>query len=181
MRRPWLTIPGVQDGERTLEEQLLGLAPALAEAPGRTVLDLGCAEGLIGQAFARAGALDVLGLEGMVEHVKVGQRNTRGVRFKVRDLNVQKPPKLPSWDIVLALAILHKLHDPARGVWYCARAARSLVVVRLPVGSTGLIAGKHSGVACDVRGEFVSHGFALERVEEGPRTELVQYWRRGQA
>lgn len=179
-RHGWLVIPGVQTGDRTLEEQMLGLAPALAEASGKTVLDLGCAEGLIGREFARAGAADVLGLETLDEHIQVARRQCKGfaVRFKQRDLNDQKPPKVPSYDIVLALAILHKLNQPARGAEYCCRASKALIVIRLPVGSDGVIFGKHTRVRCDLGQAMASHGFALERVEDGPRKELVQYWRR---
>lgn len=179
-RHGWLIIPGVQSGDRTLEEQMRGLKPALAEAKGRSVLDLGCAEGLIGREFARAGAVDVLGLDSVVHHIRVAKEQCAGfpMRFKVRDLNTHKPAKTPSWDIVLALAVLHKLELPERGTRYCAIAAKSLVVIRLPVGSAGLIVGKHSRVECDVRSVMSEQGFALERVEQGPREEMVQYWRR---
>lgn len=178
-RRGWLRIPGVQPGERTLEEQLLGLERALAEAKGKHILDLGCAEGLIGQRFAEAGAARVVGVDGLEEHIEVGRRYCPDVQFEHSNLNQVELPEAPSYDIVLALAILHKLHKPEDGTRYAARSARSLVVVRLPIGSSGTIIGKHSGVVCDLIPVFSEEGFALEATVPGPRGERVQYWRKG--
>lgn len=157
---------------------MLGLEPALADAKGKTVLDLGCAEGLIGYQFLKAGAADVLGLDGLEAHIAVGRKHCPGVRFKVRDLNVQKPPSAASFDIVLALAILHKLSDPARGARYCTHSARSLVVIRLPIGSVGVIEGKHTKVGCNLLEVMTAERFCLTDTRQGPRGELVQYWRR---
>lgn len=179
-RRGWLKIPGVQSGERSVEEQMLGLGPALEESKGKTVLDLGCAEGLIGREFIRAGAVSVLGLEHLESHIAVAKAQCAGLpmRFESCDLNVVAVPEKPEFDVVLALAVLHKLIEPDRGTRYCARMARSLVVVRLPIGSSGVISGKHSKIKGDVREVMGAEGFLLERTEQGPRKELVQYWRR---
>lgn len=170
---------------------MLGLAEALTEARGKTVCDLGSAEGLISFEFAKAGAARVRGFEfnpALIETAEAMRRKQPAeiadkVSFRHQDLrpvilDTNPPATDYRADIVLALAIVHKLHDPARGVAFVARMAISLAVYRLPVGSRGLIAGKHSGVGCDV-GEIMNrHGFGLEREGKGPRTELVQYWRR---
>ena len=42
----WFTT-AKRPGDRTLEQQLVGLDKVLAEVAGKTVLDAGCAEGLI--------------------------------------------------------------------------------------------------------------------------------------
>ena len=178
-RHGWLTIPDFQTGERTLKEQMLGLDVALSEAKGKSVLDVGCAEGLIGLEFARAGASRVLGVDRLDTHIRVARKHCGSlVKFQVMDLNEQPVAEEPDFDIVLALAVLHKLVQPAHGVRYCASHARSLVVVRLPYGSRGRIQGKHSGVECDVPAEMAAQGFRLERKKRGPRHELVQYYRR---
>ncbi|MES2018633.1 MAG: class I SAM-dependent methyltransferase [Pseudomonadota bacterium] len=181
----WFDIPGVQRGPRTLAEQLKGLAPALAEAPGKTVLDLGCAEGLIAVEFARAGAMDVTGVEynpdivatAVAEMHKAGPLPMMIHHADIAELIAS--PARPQWDIVLALAVLHKLQDPAAGVKYCAASARSLIVIRLPYGSTGQIRSKYlRHMRADVAALLKAEGFANERVEPGPRGEWVQYWRR---
>ena len=83
-----------------------------------------------------------------------------------------------SFDVVLALAVVHKLPEPEKALGYIARAARSLVVIRLPGGSTGVFQSKGFGTYCDVNATMPKHGFQLERTEQGPRDELVVYWRR---
>jgi SAM-dependent methyltransferase len=178
MRKGWLAIPGVQFGERTVKEQMLGLGPALKECRGKKVLDLGCAEGFIGQKFADSGAAHVLGLDSLQSHLDVAKQHCKRVTFRLVDLNVEPLPHVPRFDIVLALAILHKLTEPRRGVAYCAAHSKSLIVVRLPIGSNGLIVGKFSKAECDVPSAMREEGFIPERIEGGPRSEIVQYYRR---
>ena len=175
--RPWLTIPELQVGERTLQEQMLGLDPALAECKGKRVLDIGCAEGLIGREFALRGA-KVDAFDSIQQHIDTAIKQCPEVNFRVDDLNQLAIPIRPEYDIVLALAVLHKLGTPMHGARYCIAIAKSLIVVRLPIGSDGRIVGKFTKSRCDLNKEFTEHGFKLERVEEGPRTEKVQYWRR---
>lgn len=185
MRKGWFKIPGVQQGDRTLAEQLLGLSFALQEACSKTVGDLGCAEGLISLEFARAGAASVYGCDYNPELLETAldelERNPGlPVSYEFRDIaeSISQGWK-PQFDIVLALAVLHKLPDPSAGVKLCAEMARDLVVVRLPLGSTGVIRSKHyRHMRCNLPEEFMQHGFRRERKEIGPRGEWVQYWRR---
>ena len=46
---------GHRDGDRSLEQQMRGLEKLVREVHGKTVLDIGCAEGLISMALVRAG------------------------------------------------------------------------------------------------------------------------------
>lgn len=182
--RGWFQIDGVTTGPRTLDEQLLGLEPALAEAKGKTVCDLGTAEGLIALEFAKAGAESVYACD--YNEVLIGvakqREHPQSVTFEhkdVVDLIAEHRASGEQYDIILALALLHKLADPDDGVKFCCEAARSLVVVRLPQGSRGVIRSKsHTHKVCDIRPIFADHWFTCERTESGPRDELVQYWRR---
>ena len=138
----WLKVPGIRPlGDRTLEEQMIGLDKALAECAGKTVLDLGCAEGLIGREFAKAGAIDVHGIELLENHLAVARKACKGykqMRFTRSHLLdyilLHSTEHLVSeqYDIVLALGIIHKLEDPNIPMRYAARSAKSLVCFRAP-------------------------------------------------
>jgi len=187
-RKGWFAIPGVQEGDRTLEEQMEAVRLALAEAPGRTVLDLGCAEGLVGREFARAGAKQVLGVDSLRGHIEVAQKVCAGLPMKfivsgLEELAAQQTAGGEVWqyDIVLALGVTHKLQRPDVGVTFAARASRDLVLYRAKGGvRDGIVRSKHfKNNFCDAHAIMREHRFELERVVEGGgRGETVEYWRR---
>jgi 2-polyprenyl-3-methyl-5-hydroxy-6-metoxy-1,4-benzoquinol methylase len=107
----WYQIPGVQVGDRTLSEQLIGLEPLFELAPGKTILDLGCAEGLISLELMNAGAVLTHGVEAVGSRVDHAREHfqSRDAAFYHADLNEfgGAPPVglLESYDIVLLLSI----------------------------------------------------------------------------
>lgn len=183
LRKGWFIIEGYQDGDRTLAEQMLGIEPALAECKGKTVLDLGCAEGLIGREFARAGA-NVLGVELLPGHVEAAEEACKGmpnIRFICKELSayIAERPNPEQFDIVLSLGIAHKLKFPGVLTEFAARSARNLLLFRAPAkGAGGIVTGKHSGIECHVPTIMEQHGFQEEKIIEGVRGESVQYWRK---
>lgn len=131
MGKGWFTTPG-RPGDRTIEQQRMGLSWLFENCRGRTVLDVGCAEGLLSIELAQLGAAAVHGVEIVPGHVDVGNR-LRGplpVTFEVADANVWRPKR--QYDIVVALALLHKLRNPTAAASALAAAAREAVVLRLP-------------------------------------------------
>lgn len=192
----WFQVPGIRpEGDRTLKEQMMGLAPALDEVykaftagTPLTVLDLGCAEGLIGLEFARAGAADVLGIEMLEEHLSVARKACRAakqMRFVCANLKDYIPahPDHPRFDIVLALGIIHKLPDPAVPLRFAAKCAKTLLLFRAPGREKlkrwdGTIKAKHGGLPCNVPQIMQDEGFVEERLINGVRGEAAQYWRR---
>lgn len=183
-RHGWLQIPGLQPkGDRTIEEQMLGLAPALFESKGKTVFDIGCAEGAISLAFLNAGASDVYAVDLHEPHLQVAKVLCKArehivfERANLHELAVR--PVTRRFDIVLALGVIHKLWEPWLGGEFALRSCRGLLCLRPPGGAhNGIIRSKGR-----VKNKFnfhemaKEHGFTLERVEPSTRNEIVEYWR----
>lgn len=183
MREGWFVIPGVQKGVVTLDDQMIALWPAVVEAKGKTVLDLGCAEGLIGREFARAGAATVVGLDSIVAHLAVAIDQCRDLPMRFAHADLNDPQSELFADIVLCLNVAHKLRFPAVGIRFAAKSSRDLVLLRSGRGADakGIIKSKHHhNNTCDSHAIMRDNGFRLQMVVDGPkdRQEPVEYWRR---
>ncbi len=111
---------GVQ-GKSSAENRLVALQDLLADAAGRTVLDLGCAEGLIAEKFLEAGAHHVTGFDIKPVRIATARRlmPTRRARFEVGDLGdwqaFERTHDLSAqYDIVLFLGIYQHLPKASR-------------------------------------------------------------------
>lgn len=174
----WFTLPG-HPGDRTLEQQLTGLEQLILEVKGKTVLDVGCAEGLVGITCAKAGALSTHGIEIVHKHVvfAVGYKGDLPCTFEKADANEYVPRQ--QYDIVLMLAVLHKLKNPTEACIRFAKAAKNLCIIRMGADKAEIIV--------DARSLYVPHfigvtmreqGFVMERMERGPYNECTWYYRR---
>ena len=178
----WFTMPG-RDGDRTIEQQLLGLDWLLANCAGKSILDAGCAEGLISKALLDAGARRVHGVELREDAVKVACKvcapHGMLANFTCADLNGWRPP-LGGYDIVIGLAILHKVRDPSALALRLAMAAKSHVVFRLPPATAPVVVDARSGnKPHDI--ELVMDRLDFELVQatcDGPFGEWVGRWER---
>lgn len=177
-KRGWFSTDG-RPGDRTLEQQLLGLDLLLSSCRGKTILDAGAAEGLISIELARRGALAVHGIEIVPEHVEVG-RKLKGdlpVTFEVGDLNVWQPRR--KYDVVIALAILQKVKDPTALAMTLADAARELIVLRLPPAVAPNVLDPRSGnILHRVGSTIEARGLKLTHTDRGEFNEFVGYWER---
>jgi predicted RNA methylase len=183
MRHGWIAIDGVQTGDRTLHEQTAALRRAIAECAGRTVIEFGCAEGLIAREFIRAGAKSAQCFEVSADHLAVAHEQCAGLpmEFILCDLNLEASQLVVRADIVLCLGIAHKLLDPGAGIRLAADSSLDLVLIRSGRREVdGIITSKHRGGKCDSHATMRERGFVLERVEIGPEphSERVEYWRR---
>lgn len=130
----WFAVPGVQEGERDMAERVVGLEKVKAAARGKSVLDLGCAEGLIGDWLIReGGAVSLLGLEKHPPYVEMAKKLVPRGYFFVADFD------LPDWhvdlvmhDIVLALNIAHKLEKPEAFLDIVVTLAKEIIALSLP-------------------------------------------------
>lgn len=166
-------------GDRTLEEQLTGLEPLVAEIPGKTVFDCGCAEGLIALHLADKGAAHVLGIDVIERNVTdaraLAAKREQAVTFEWANADMYKPRPV---DVVLLLAVLHKLQQPAAACRVLADAARELCVIR--IGHAGLhFTDVRSGyVPQDIGAVMDELGFRLAEQTKGPHGDPTYYFRR---
>lgn len=184
-RHGWFRVVG-QHGDRSVEEQLKGLAPALAACKGKTVLDLGCAEGAISREFAKAGAKTVVGIELLSDHLAVARQICNGLPVQLIQSElkewIEAHAEPQQFDIVLALSIAHKLHDPGQLLTFAARSCREMLVFRGP-GKQGMFWGgnlraKFGNVVCNVPDTLKAQGLTEGETLPSGRDERVQYWYR---
>ncbi len=183
----WFIIPGVQDGDRTFEEQFTGLEDACEEAAGKTVLDLGCAEGLISAEFAKR-AKSVVGVDVLDDHLAIARQlfgHVPNLSFMKCDLrmlatNPEQLDAVPACDIVLACGVVHKLREPQRGLEFAVSRARSLFIFRnRATDRPYLVQSKHHPEnQCMVDAVLKPLGWNEEKRVPSTRGEAVQYWRK---
>jgi SAM-dependent methyltransferase len=183
----WFRIEGVQNGPRTLQEQLQGLDVVREACVGKSVLDLGCAEALISADMIACGAYWVDALDCNVNLIRVAKKlhkpmvDAMSLGLHQVDLNEFERyydrgmlPKA-TYDVVLMLSILHKLRAPLDFLEYALSFASDWLAVRLP---TPVICHRNSGnKTYDIR-PLIDRNFRRIAEPEGPRGEWVGIYRR---
>ncbi len=80
----------------------------------KTVLDLGCGNGILTNRLAQAG-YDVIGVDVSVSGIEMARRNYPGVTFELGDLNQPMPDELTGrFDAVVAVEVIEHLLLPRR-------------------------------------------------------------------
>jgi SAM-dependent methyltransferase len=182
MHKGWFKLRGVQDGDRTVTEQLTGLGAVCRHAFGKTVLDLGCAEGLIGlHMLNRCGASMVHGLSIVKTEIAAARELAKSAlgpaKFFHADLNgfakiasANPPLLLAKYDVVLLLSILHKLKNPEDILNRVLKYAAGTVAIRLP--RPVIIDVRSGNRRFDVRAHM-QKTHALIEEPQGPRDEWM--------
>lgn len=183
MRRRWFAHDG-QPGDRTLAEQLAGLEKLREAIPGATVLDLGCAEGLLARQFLAWGARRVDGVEIVPEavsdaralladEIRVGRASVhRGSIMTLDALDLLDP----QYDVVCALAVVQKVERVDLALAGIARRARDLLVLRNPPEHGATIATERQrGQRFDTRAILAPTHFLADEVR-GSRGEWIGYF-----
>ncbi|MDF1587227.1 class I SAM-dependent methyltransferase [Marinimicrococcus flavescens] len=121
-RRDYYATPELGlDGHRCPERRLAGWEALARHARNRTVLDLGCAEGLMLRRLLREGARRGHGLDNSAHRIASARRvcALEPARFDVMELN--RPGQLdaapflePSYDCVLMLGVYQHLLERSR-------------------------------------------------------------------
>lgn len=188
LAKGWFSIPKIRErADRTIEEQIGALKRALAEAKGKTVLDLGAAEAAISLEFAKAGASRVVALEVLEPHLEVARKYCAGwpqVEFICAELSkwARTHPDPERFDIVLALGVIHKLAHMEPALRWAASSCSDLFCFRSgAIGDSDYtVTNKRKTDTINVPVIMRSCGFKDEgRVMHGPKREIVHYWRRG--
>jgi 2-polyprenyl-3-methyl-5-hydroxy-6-metoxy-1,4-benzoquinol methylase len=115
--KPWFII-GDNGGQVHIKRQSSGLSQV--DMKGKTVFELGCAEGLVSLYCEERGAALVHGLEKRVRAVEVARslagyaKKSDKVKFFQGDLlspekALNQEGMLPQYDIIMANAVLHKV------------------------------------------------------------------------
>jgi 2-polyprenyl-3-methyl-5-hydroxy-6-metoxy-1,4-benzoquinol methylase len=167
----YLHAPGLgMHGKWLTETRLQGLEGVLRLAPGRTVLDLGAAEGWIAYSMLKAGATLVHGLELEGDRVRAMRKLCHSYpesRFDVADLS-DWPATLErhrdwlrsSYDIVLYLGIHH--HLPASSRMETLSAVAALATRCLSIRTAEELFEKD-----DLAGVLAQQGFRLIETQRG--------------
>jgi len=172
-------------GDRTVEQQMVGLQKLWMEVKGKTVLDVGCAEGAISHECKRRGARYVHGVEHRRDAVDYANKKyaVEGeVSFACRDANTWSSEH--SWDVVLLLSVLHKLRNPTLVLQRMAVSCNGLCVIRLPGDDWPILKDQRSGnEPHNLERVMDAAGFDLEDATEGATVdphppEWIGYFRR---
>jgi SAM-dependent methyltransferase len=172
--RPWFY------GDRKPAEQLRGLEHLFLNCGGRSVLDVGCAEGVISHLLVKAGAAGAHGIEITPEFV--AKARLWGAKlpctFTQADANTWTPER--RYDVVLCLALLHKLRDPSAAAARFCTACDWMMILRMKPEDEGcIIRDERSGmVPHDIGVVLRARGFAETRYELGSYGEHVHYFER---
>jgi len=164
-RHGWFEIDGVQTGERKLKERIRGLAPLLPAAKGASVLDLGCAEGLIGKWLLEAGgANSLLGLDKHEPYLETAREvfgEDPRASFAVCDFDdfeawLTDHQLAGRYELVLALNIIHKLARPAQFLTSIAGLAGKMLAIALPADVINDVRSGNAPVdpVAELRGKF---------------------------
>lgn len=125
----WFDTPQ-HPGKASLSQQMTGLDALWPMVVGKTVLDVGCAEGLIGLECLKRGARSVDGIEIRPEAAEIA----RGHGINIIGNNVEDCVPRKTYDVILMLGILNKLKRPRRTFLHFADACDEVCVLRLPAG-----------------------------------------------
>lgn len=162
-------------GHRTIEQQMTGLGQLWERVEGKKVLDLGCAEGAIAFRCLDHGATEVLGLEHRADACDEFNRlaGDRPASALCVDLNTWNPGRasMRQYDVILMLAILHKLRRPADQLmrFLSCAAPTATVVLRTRQRDWPVLCDERSGfLPQDIRFCMYDHGFNLVHEDDGP-------------
>lgn len=184
MRRGWFEVVGIQSGEHQLKYRLDALPEIVRErARNSSILDLGCAEGLLSTwLIDNCAAKSADGLEIHMPYIEMGRSlaGRRPVRFFQVDLNnlafwsSLHPVLQPKYELVLALCVAQKMGEPDRFLEEASAFSSDMVVIEVP--DRAISDPRSSYKTVDVTETMEKLGFQMVYREKG-RTYRAVYRR----
>jgi trans-aconitate methyltransferase len=175
----WFPVRG-EVGDRTVDQQMQGLTYLLQNVAGKTVLDLGCAEGLIDIELIKHGAVAIHGVEIRPQAIAAANelRGDLPITFEQGDMDEWRPKR--TYNVVLMLAILHKLRKPEVVLSEMLPFCSDLLVLRLPPYATNpMVRDERSGgEPIDLNRALTRGGFRSTHITLGYLDEWIGFYRR---
>lgn len=183
-RPSWFCLPDGGPCRVMVDERLVGLRPLMDEVReqrlrGRplTILDVGCAEGLIAIRLAKLGAAHVHGIDRDRERIRRARhlRGSMPCSFEEGRADYYVPDRV--YGVVMALSVLHRVVNPSEALRrLVALRCDRMVVLRLPDGP--VVVDRRSGYRPhDLDAVLRDLGFRLVEQTTGPDGEFTGFWR----
>lgn len=175
----WWTGGRGEAGDRTIEQQMTGLDQLWPRVAGKAVADLGCAEGAISLECARRGAAYVRGWErrhhAVDEVNRLARKESLDVVAYCADVDGGPVFSAERYDVILLLAILHKLKEPvltlSRVIEHAAED-RCTIVLRTRARDWPVLHDARSGFhPQDLRFVMYDTEFTLVHEADGPSVD----------
>lgn len=182
-RPAWFCLPDGGPCRVMVDERLVGLRPLMDEVReqkrrGRplTILDVGCAEGLIAIRLAKLGAAHVHGIDRDRERIQRAKhlRGSMPCSFEWTRADYYTPPRV--YGVVMALSVLHQTVNPSEALHrLVSLRCDRMVVLRLPSGP--VVMDRRSGYRPhDLDAVLRGLGFRLAEETQGPGGEWTGFW-----
>lgn len=103
----------------------------MAGFDGKRVLDIGCGDGTYTVEILKAGAAEVLGIDGAENAIKCAERkanNLKKIHFQTADIyKLEKPEK--RYDLAVVRGILHHLYEVVAAIEVISRVADEIIIL----------------------------------------------------
>lgn len=98
---------------------------------GKTVLDIGCGDGIYTKDIAKKNTALVLGIDPIaevIEHARRTYKDVPGLKFECADLYKMEAPKEP-YDLVILRGVLHHLPDLEKGIERACLMGKRIIIL----------------------------------------------------
>lgn len=155
-------------GKANLLDQMIGLDHLWPLVKDQSILDVGCAEGLIAFKCMEHGARSIRGIDNrrMAIQFALAGNSYHKAHFECTNAENYLPTR---HDVVLLLSVLHKFREPTQVFWRMLTSCNHCCVVRVPNGCWPVLRDSRSGnkpILLEAIAEEC--GFVVDQIVDGP-------------